>query len=418
MKTRYDWTVDGGLSGAAEMCNGAGVCRKEGTGTMCPSYMATLDEAHATRGRANALRLAMSGHLKPDDLGSRAVRDVFDLCLSCKACKAECPSSVDVARMKAEFNAAYYDIHGAPASAFLLGNIHWLNRVGSIWPRLANFMLSSQFGKVGASLLGLPVERSLPTLAKHRFSKSASGYQDADATLIVDTFSEFNHPEVGQALLKITDVLGLKLRLLRLPGQGCCGRPAMSKGMLDLAKRMATANIKHLRNQLDVGPLIFLEPSCQSAFTDDYPGLVDEPLQMDAQRIADQCLSAEAWLAGQVEAADLLWDQEPREILLHGHCHQKALWGTSETLRLLGAIPSAKVSEIDSGCCGVAGSFGYEHYDLSLKIANQRLLPAIEAKPDALVAAPGTSCRTQIDEAGHRVWHPVEIVANALKVKR
>ena len=416
LKTRYDWSVDGGLSGAAEMCNGAGVCRKEGAGTMCPSYMATLDEAHATRGRANALRLAMSGHLRPDDLGSEAVHDVFSLCLSCKACKVECPSSVDVARMKAEFMATYYDIHGAPASAFLLSNIHWLNRIGSIWPRLANAMLSSTLGKTGAGLLGLPVERSLPMLASHRFSKRVTGHKDAAATLIVDTFTEFNHPEVGHALLKVTDALGVNLRILRLPGQGCCGRPAMSKGMLDLSKRMATANIKRLRDHPANGPYIFLEPSCQSAFTDDYPGLVDEALQEDARRIAAQCLSAESWLVGQVEEADLSWDEQPREILLHGHCHQKALWGTEHTLRLLRAIPGATVFEIDSGCCGVAGSFGYEHYDLSLKIANQRLLPVIEAKPDALVAAPGTSCRTQIHEAGHCVWHPVELVANALKV--
>lgn len=416
LRTRYDWSADGGFSGAVEMCNGAGVCRKEGEGTMCPSYMATLDEAHATRGRANALRMAMSGRLKPDDMGSTALHDVFDLCLSCKACKAECPSSVDVARMKAEFLAAYQDIHGTSISTRLFANIHRLNALGSLFPQISNFMLNSPFGLRLAGLIGLPTARPLPALSKQRFSRTARMVADADATLIVDTFTEFNHPEVGQALLKIADALGANVRILRLPGQACCGRPAISKGALDLAKGLATANVEYLGVRLDSGPFIFLEPSCQSAFVDDYPTLVDKPLQSAAQQIAARCMSAEAWLAEQIaqRGESLVWDQKPREILLHGHCHQKALWGTAATMALLRFIPGAQVSEINSGCCGVAGSFGYEHYDLSLKIASQRLLPAIEARPQALIAAPGTSCRTQIHEAGHRVWHPVEIVAEAL----
>src|SRR5690606_8544849 len=172
---------------------------------------------------------------------------------------------------------------------------------------------------------------------------------------------------------------------------------------------------QQLNSMIDSGPFIFLEPSCMSAFTDDYLTLVDAPLQQKAQAIAAVCMSAERWLAYEIETAELAWSENrPQEILLHGHCHQKALWGTADTLRLLRAIPGATVTEIDSGCCGVAGSFGYEHYELSLKIANQRLLPAIEARPDAWVAAPGTSCRTQIHEAGHPVWHPVEIVAQSL----
>jgi FAD/FMN-containing dehydrogenase/Fe-S oxidoreductase len=417
LSTRYDWSADGGFSGAVEMCNGAGVCRKEGEGTMCPSYMATLDEAHATRGRANALRAAISGRLKPENLGSPAVHEVFDLCLACKACKAECPSSVDVARMKAEFLAAYHDIHGTPLSTRLFANIHRLNALGSLFPGLSNFMLSNPVGLRLAKLAGLPTERPLPALAKRRFSRLANAPAAGEATLIVDTFTEFNHPEVGYALLRAADALGVRLAVMRLPGQACCGRPAISKGMLDLAKQMATANVEHLGTRLNSGPFIFLEPSCQSAFIDDYPVLVDEPLPFSARQIAERCISAEAWLAEQItkHGDKLAWDEQPRDILLHGHCHQKALWGTAATKKLLQCIPGAQVSEINSGCCGVAGSFGYEHKELSLKIANQRLLPAIAAKPDALVAAPGTSCRTQIHEAGHRVWHPVEIVANALR---
>ncbi len=418
IETRYDWSADGGLSGAAEMCNGAGVCRNDDVGTMCPTYRATLDESKATRGRANALRLAMSGRLGSGGLGNSALKEMYDLCVACKGCKSECPSSVDMARMRAEFLAAYYDIHGIPFTTRVFANIHRLNRLGSLWPAFSNFMLSNPIGKLGMKLFGLPTERPLPEFASRRFSKStkpAFSATNPQATLIVDTFVEYNHPEVGGALLKIVDALGVGLNVMRLPGQGCCGRPAISKGMLDLAKEMATENVRYLSERLDAGPFIFLEPGCLSTFTDDYLTLVDPELQPKAARLAEQCISAEKWLAQQLEDANLIWDEHQREILLHGHCHQKALWGTEETLRLLRAIPNATVSEIDSGCCGMAGSFGYEHRELSLKIANQRLIPAIKAKPSALVAAPGTSCRAQIGEAGHDVWHPVEIVAAALK---
>ena len=413
LNTRYDWSVDGGLSGAVEMCNGAGVCRKEDTGTMCPSYMATLDEAHATRGRANALRSALSGKL-PDGLGSQAVHDVFDLCLACKACKTECPSSVDVTRIKAEYNAAYHDIHGTPLKARMFANIHRLNALGSRMSTVSNFFLSGDLGRMGSYFLGVSMHRPLPLLAKRRFSHFSDSHNDAQATLIVDTFTEFNHPDVGHALMKVAAALGIKLKVMRLPGQACCGRPAISKGVLDLAKQLATTNVQHLSQQ--DGPFIFLEPSCQSAFVDDYPGLVDQSLQIQAQQVADRCLSAEAWLGPLLmeHGHKLNWDDAPREILLHGHCHQKALWGTLETRQLLSAIPNATVSEIDSGCCGVAGSFGYEHHELSLKIANQRLLPAIAKHPNALIAAPGTSCRTQVHDAGYAAWHPIEILAAAL----
>lgn len=415
LKTRYDWSADGGFSGAAEMCNGAGVCRKEGSGTMCPSFMATRDEQHATRGRANALRLAMSGHL-PDGLGSRELEGIFDLCLACKACKAECPSAVDVARLKAEYLAAAYDTNGTPLSARIFGNIHRLNALGSIASRLTNFLLTNPIGLAGAVMLGLPIDRPLPLLAKQRFSKLVQHSPQAQATLIIDTFTEFNHPAIGHALLFVAEKAGLALNMLRLPYEGCCGRPAISKGLLNKAKQMANANVRYLRDAVPQGALLFLEPSCQSAFVDDYAGLVDADLQKPAQTIAQRTTSAEAWLGQHLADKPLDWDNQPRRILLHGHCHQKVLWSTADTLRLLRMIPGAAVTEIDSGCCGVAGSFGYEHYDLSMQIANQRLLPAIAANPDALVVAPGTSCRAQIHDAGYTVWHPVELLAQALQV--
>lgn len=417
VNTRFDWSLDGGLNGAAEMCNGSGVCRKEDSGTMCPSYMATLDEAHATRGRANALRHSMTGNI-PEGLASHDVKAVFDLCLSCKACKAECPSTVDVARMKSEFLASYHDHHGTPLTTRLFGNIHQVNKLGSVFPRLSNFMLTNPVGLLGAKLIGLPTERPLPTYAAQRFSRLPAGhYSEPDGILVIDTFTEYNHPEIGEAIVKVAQAMGAKLNVMRLPGQGCCGRPAMSKGLLDQAKRMANANIDHLRHQ-DNTPLIFLEPSCQSAFTDDYLGLVDRHLQPDAQRLAGLCHSAEEWLLAQmVDKGDRLhWDNHPRQILFHGHCHQKALWGTDATRMLLEQIPQATVQEIPSGCCGVAGSFGYEHYEVSQKIANDRLLPTIRQHPQAIVVAPGTSCRAQIQDNGHPVWHPVEVIGQALGV--
>jgi FAD/FMN-containing dehydrogenase/Fe-S oxidoreductase len=418
IQTRFDWDSEGGFDGAVEMCNGAGVCRKEGVGTMCPSYMATLDEAHATRGRANALRQAMAGKLGADGMTSKAVFDVFDLCLACKACKAECPSSVDVARIKAEFLANYYDTHGAPFSTRLFANIHRLNHLGSLTPRLSNWMLGSALGRIGAKMLGLPTERPLPKLAKKRFSQQVllSFSSEAGATLVIDTFTEYNHPEIGLALLKIAEKLELPLNIIRLPAQGCCGRPAISKGLLAMGKQMATANVRYLSGL--AGPFLFLEPSCLSAFIDEYPVLVDKSLQEIARRVAEQCISAEAWLVQKLERRDIVWDRKPRKLLLHGHCHQKSLWGTKDTLRCLQSIPEANVTEIDSGCCGVAGSFGYEHYDLSLKIAEQRLLPAIRSHPDAIPVAPGTSCRTQLHDAGFAAYHPVEIVAQAMAVSR
>lgn len=418
LNTHFDWDSDNGYNGAVEMCNGAGVCRKEGTGTMCPSFQATHDEAHSTRGRANALRAAISGRL-PQDIGNQAVKDVFDLCLSCKACKSECPSSVDVAKMKAEFLAQYYERNGTPTSARLFGNIHRVNKLAGRLPALSNFMLNNTLGKIGANFMGIPTERPLPKYASKPFSSlmTRPNVANPDAVLIVDTFTEWNHPEVGLAVSRLADKLGIKLNFMHLPEQGCCGRPAISKGLLETAKHMARDNVLALHRQYPDAPYLFIEPSCLSAFTDDYPSLVEKGLQDSAQNLAARCLSVEQYFAGKLadKASDLQWKDGTQEILLHGHCHQKALWGTAETLRLLRCIPKATVSEINSGCCGVAGSFGYEHYEISMKIANDRLLPAVQAKPGAIITAPGTSCRSQIHDAGHSVWHPVEVVVNALK---
>ena len=414
LRTRYDWSADNGFAGAVEMCNGAGVCRKEGEGVMCPSYQATLDEAHSTRGRANALRAAISGAL-PQDLGDPALKAVLDLCLGCKACASECPSSVDVAKLKSEFLATWHDRHGVDTATRVFGNIHRVNRLAGRLPRLSNAMLNSALGKWGAGLLGIPTERPLPQFAARRFSAGRyPEHETPDAVLIVDTFTEWNHPEVGRAALALAERLGLRVNVQRLPGEGCCGRPAISKGLLDNAKRMARANVGALHGAQV--PLVFLEPSCLSAFSDDYLTLVERDDRAAAQAVAERCVSAEAYFADALESRgdSLAWKPDSPPILLHGHCHQKALWGTGDSLRLLRAIPGADARELNTGCCGVAGSFGYEHYALSMKIAEDRLLPAIRENAAAIIAAPGASCRAQVQDAGFQARHPVEIVVDAL----
>ncbi len=416
LPTRFDWSADEGFAGAVEMCNGAGVCRKEGAGTMCPSYQATLDEAHSTRGRANALRAAISGVL-PDDLGNAALKEVFELCLSCKACASECPSSVDVAKLKSEFLAAWHDKHGVPLATKIYGNIHRVNRLAGQLPRLSNFMLNHPLGKIGTDALGLPTQRPLPQFAAAPFSaEQYPRHDEPDAILIVDTFTEWNHPEIGRAVLELARRLGLRVNARSLPERGCCGRPAISQGLLDNAKELAHANVLGLYRQHPDVPTIFIEPSCLSAFTDDYLTLVDPGIQAAAQSLASRCQSVESFFAHRLtsHADSLAWAAEAPRILLHGHCHQKALWGTADTLQLLRGIPGAEVEEMNTGCCGLAGSFGYEHYDLSMKIAEDRLLPTIRANPDAILAAAGTSCRAQIHDAGYAARHPIEVALAAL----
>lgn len=413
MKTRFDWSADQGISGAVEMCNGAGVCRKEGTGTMCPSYQATLDEAHSTRGRANALRAAISGRL-PDGLDNDALYDVFALCLSCKACKSECPSSVDVAMLKSDYMAAYHDKHGVNLKTWLFGNIHVVNRFAGRLPVLSNVMLKSGFGRWTLKRMGMPLERPLPAYDRQPFHQFTRNGSAETPTLVVDTFARYNDPDIVRSVVQIAQALGVSLNVAPIPS-GTTGRPAISKGLLDTARRVANRNVKAWADM--TGPMIFIEPSEYSALIDEYPRLVDESLRGVVSRLIAQATTVEAWLNDQLaeHGERLKWRDGTHNILVHGHCHQKALWSTAPTLNLLRQIPGATVDEIPSGCCGVAGSFGYEHYDVSMKVAQDRLLPAIEAAPPGtLIAAPGTSCRAQITDNGHAVHHPAQIVRDAL----
>lgn len=431
--TRYNWDDDNGFSGAVEMCNGAGVCRKEDKATMCPSFMATREEKDSTRGRANILRLAMTGALGLEGMHSIEVKQVLDLCLSCKACKAECPSAVDMARLKAEFIAHYQDHHGIPLRSRLFANIHRFNAFGSHFPRLANLALNAPLiSGLTKKAMGIAPQRRLPALAAQSFSdwwkENAFSFPDSGTNqapiLIMDTFTEYNHPHIGKALIYLAKQGKINVSVMRLPNGGCCGRPAMSKGLLDQAKRMMNANIRALSALVrDDIRFMMLEPSCVSAFSDDAEGLVDPAWRSAAADIARRVISVETWLwewrqSGGMD--NLTWDLRPRKVMLHGHCHEKTLWGTTAALGLLRSIPGAQVQELDAGCCGMAGSFGYEqeHYEISLKIAHKRLGEGIRNHPQTIFAASGTSCRDQIEHLAGYTRHPVEILAEACGWRR
>lgn len=398
---------------------------------MCPSFMALRDESASTRGRANALRLAMTGALGTDGLADHRVYEVLDLCLSCKACKAECPSLVDMARIKAEFTAQYYDAHGVPLRSWVFGHIHRLNQLGSRFPRLSNAVLRSPVARSMFGHMGITTQRQFPLFARERFSVwyrkhySANEYNDYKApVLISDTYTEYNYPYLGQAVLRVADAAGFGIQVWGPRQIDCCGRPLISKGLLDDARWLARRNVRRMAPAVKRGErFMLIEPSCAAAFRDEYPDLVPSNQREDARLVAQAVITVEEWLA---EAADaglldrLEFDDTPGQIVLHGHCYQRALWGTGAVHRMLRLIPNCEVTELDDGCCGVAGSFGFEaeHYDLSVQIGEQRLLPAVREASQAMIVASGVSCREQIAHGGGRhALHPIDVLAARLQKK-
>jgi Fe-S oxidoreductase len=335
-----------------------------------------------------------------------------------------------MARIKAEFTAAYYDVHGIPLRARLFGHFHRLNRLGSWVPRLTNLILRSGAVRWALGRLGVAPQRRLPLLARERFSVWYGRHYRIDPArprapiLISDTYTEYNYPNLGQAALQVADAAGFAVEVWGPRELDCCGRPLISKGLLDRAQKLAARNVRRMAPSVAQGDrFMLIEPSCAAAFRDEYPDLVPRTQREDAQRVASAVLTVEEWLA---EAADtgrfdgLALGASPRKILLHGHCYQRALWGTAATHRILRLIPNSEVTELDDGCCGVAGSFGFEdeHYALSMQIGEQRLLPAVRQAPEALIAASGVSCREQIAHgAGRQALHPVEVLAALLSNK-
>jgi len=436
LQPHFDWSFDGGLARAVEMCNGSGDCRKA-SGAMCPSFQATREEEHSTRGRANLLRAALSGQLPlptaPTGLCAAAepawadVYEALDLCLSCKACKAECPSAVDMAKIKAEVLAQRYAVEGMPLAARLFGHIHTINRWSAPLAPLANAALRTRLARAAlGKLVNLHPARTLPPLAHPTFpawfaarpsltiNQSPFTVNHAQVVLFPDTFTTYNYPQIGIAAVQVLEAAGYHVQLAQ---RVCCGRPMLSQGLLEDARRQAARNVELLYPLAEQGlPILICEPSCAAAFHEEYHDLL--PGDPRVAVLTKQVHLIDDWLAEQFAAGLALPLRAlPRQVLFHGHCHQKATVGTVGSLAALRAVPGQQASQIDAGCCGMAGAFGYtaDHYDVSLAVARDRLVPAIEAAPDALICADGASCRQQIEHTtGRRVYHVVEVLAQAL----
>ncbi len=422
-RTRFHFAQDHGFDGAVEMCNGAGVCRQLEDGVMCPSFQATREEQHSTRGRANALRHAMTGNLGPDGMTSREVYDVLDLCLSCQACASECPSAVDMAKLKAEFLFHYHQEHGVPFRSRLFANIDRVYRFLQPVAPLVNLFLRLVPGST-LQVLGIHSRRSFPPLARERFTtwfknrpSPFQGDQDRQIVLFHDTFMEHNHPHIGKAAVRALETMGYQP--IVLTDKVDSGRPAVSKGLLNGAKKRAEKNLALLYPYAARGvPIVGCEPSSVIMLTREYPDLLPGRA---SQAVAQAASMLDEFLVQAIGSANtpLSFDNQPRKILFHGHCQQKANYGTDSTRALLESIPNTEVEETDAGCCGMAGSFGYEkeHHHLSLQIAELALAPHIRrTAPQTMICAPGTSCRDQIQyTTGRTVQHPIEVFADALQ---
>jgi FAD/FMN-containing dehydrogenase/Fe-S oxidoreductase len=412
--TWFDYSEHGGMAGAVEMCSGLGVCRKKLEGTMCPSYMATLEESHTTRGRANVLRLAMAGRLGESGLGDEGVYGVLDLCLECRACKAECPVGVDVARFKSEFLADYWSRHGTPLHARMLGSAHELAKWGSRIAPIANFATSlAPVRVINERMFGIDRRRRLPAWSSRTFERMAGERVrvNPDVLLFNDTFTNYYSPEIGIAALDVIESAGLRVGLA---ANVCCGRPLISKGLLSRARKKARRNAEQLYSAAEGGrKIVFCEPSCLSAVREDAPSLLRGDEQRKAQVVARACVSFEEF----IESAQLKLTlaSGPQQILLHGHCHQKSMGLLPVAKALMARIPGAVITDPDAGCCGMAGSFGYsaDHFEVSRQIGERRLFPAIRQSPAGTVfVASGFSCRHQIkDFTGATAVHPASLLS-------
>ena len=421
--TYFDFSADGGLGRAVEQCSGVGLCRKTQGGTMCPSYMATRDENDSTRGRANVLRLALSGQLGADGLDAPAVHDALDLCLECRACRSECPTSVDMARIKSEVLADRWDRHGAPPAVQAFGHVRTVAAIGSALAPLANAIAGSRVGRaVNEALLGVDRRRSLPTWTRQTLTKRlrhVTQRSPVRAVLFADTFTEHSEPANGVAAAAVLDRAGIGTTLVP---HGCCGRPLISQGLLEEARRTAAGTVDALYERAAAGDaIVFLEPSCLSAIRDDAPALLSGRRRERAEVVARQSVLFEAYLEDELRAgrASLPLKGGPASILLHPHCHQRAMGLASPAAALLRRVPGATVTDLDAGCCGMAGSFGYttDHYDVSRAIGERRLAPAARALgTDSVLVAAGTSCRHQVaDLASATALHPARLLHSLLE---
>ena len=429
--TVFDFSKDGGILRAAEKCNGSGDCRKSHLigGTMCPSFMATRDEDTTTRARANILREFLTNSDKDNPYDHREIYEVMDLCLMCKGCKSECPSNVDITKYKAEFLQHYYDANGVPLRTQAIASISKLNRLGMIAPAIFNALVGNKLTSgLMKKTLGFASKRSIPKLYKMTLKAWAGrhlpGIQPArpigKVYLFADEFSEYNDAEIGISTIKLLCRLGYEVHI---PKHTESGRTYLSKGLLRKAKKIANLNISLLKDVIrEDAPLLGIEPSGILSFRDEYPELADGDLKEAAEVLARNCLMLDEFImreAGKGLISSKQFSTEKRVVKLHGHCHQKALATTGPTKEMLSLPVNYSVEEIPSGCCGMAGSFGYEkeHYEVSMKVGELVLFPSVrKAGENTIIAAPGTSCRHQIkDGTGKNALHPAEVLYNALK---
>ncbi|MBU1010999.1 MAG: FAD-binding protein [Bacteroidetes bacterium] len=430
IETIFDFSKDQGILRAAEKCNGSADCRKTeiSGGTMCPSYMATRSEQHTTRARANILREFLTNSTRNNPFNHSEIYEIMDLCLSCKACKSECPSSVDVAKLKAEFLQHYYDDNGIPMRTRLIAYISSINHFGSLAPAITNFVLTNKLiSPLLMKVIGFEPSRSMPTLYRttldkwfaHQAKSNMSARSMGKVLMFNDEFTRFNDTETGIKAILLLQKLGYEVTI---PTHLESGRTFLSKGLLRKARDIANRNVRMLRSQVNNRqPLLGIEPSAILSFRDEYPELVDAALRADARALAENTFTIEEFICREFEAGNIRSEQftaEKKVISYHGHCQQKSIASTSHALKMM-SIPTAySVSEIPSGCCGMAGSFGYEkeHYSISMKVGELVLFPAVRnAEAGTIFAASGTSCRHQIkDGTGKKALHPVEILFNAL----
>jgi Fe-S oxidoreductase len=425
VQTQFTFPYDDGMRGAANRCVRVGACRKSAAsgGTMCPSYMATRDERHGTRGRANALVEALSSPDPRAALGSDAIAEVLDLCIECKACQSECPMSVDMATLKSESLYHRHVLHGTPLSARIFGHARRVNRAGSLMATLSNAVGRSGITRrLAERLVGIDRRRPLPAFARRSLgawfrARTAQGSgKRGDVAFFADSFSSYTEPEIGRAAIELLERAGWRVQLV---DDVCCGRSLISKGLLDEAKRSHEKLLARLAPVAESGTrIVGVEPSCVFALKDEVVNLSGG----DARAVA---VARQAGLVDDV-IADAIDDGSlpvpvtsvPQPVLFHGHCHQKAASALKSTVRLLERLPNAQVNVLDAGCCGMAGSFGFEraHYDLSMQIGEMRLFPAVRsASAEALIAATGVSCRQQIHHGtGRKAEHPVVMLHRTL----
>lgn len=426
--TIFDFSSTEGIVRAAEQCNGSGDCRKTELtgGTMCPSYMVTKNEKHTTRGRANIFR-ELAGRGEPNPFESEQIKEVFDLCLACKGCKAECPSNVDITKIRAEFLHQYQEGRGTSLRTKLVSHFNTLNKLAMLAPwgyqLIANGVLSKPFKR----FVGFAEKRSMPALNEQTFRSwfnknkgSNFGIETVNikgkAFLLADEFTNYNDLSVGKAVVKVLTKLGYQLELSQVQDTG---RALFSKGLLGKAKVLVDSNINLLIEEVSSStPLIGIEPSASLSFRDEYIDLATykEP----AENIAEHSYLFEEFLAKEIDAGNITsepFKAFPQTIKYHGHCHQKALSSLTPLKKVLDLIPEASVELIPSGCCGMAGSFGYEkeHYKVSMEIGELVLFPSVRENTNGVVVAPGTSCRHQIkDGTGKFSFHPAEILYNQM----